>query len=218
MKKMKKYLPVFLSALIAGLCLLPLPAAAQPPVAGRDYTVIDPPQPTDDPERIEVVEFFSYACPHCNELNPLIQEWAEDLPRDVLFTRIPVNFNPFYGIMARLFYTLEATGDLARLDAPLFAAIHEEGQKLVSEKSIADWAVSQGVDARRFSEAWKSFTVDARLRRADQLARNHHIRSVPAIVVDGRYLIGGKSLQELLTLTDQVVAMRRGEKNGASQQ
>jgi thiol:disulfide interchange protein DsbA len=197
--------------LIAGFCLLPLPAATQP-VAGRDYTVIEPAQPTEDPGRIEVIEFFSYACPHCNDLNPLIHKWAEDLPRDVLFTRVPVNFNPFYGLMAKLFYALDATGDLARLDAPLFAAIHEQGLRLVSEKSIADWAVSQGVDARRFSEAWNSFSVDARFKRVDQLARGHRIQSVPAIAVDGRYLVGGKSLQELLTLADQVIAQRRAER------
>jgi thiol:disulfide interchange protein DsbA len=211
---MKKYLHVCLSALLAGFCLLSLaaPAHQHPPGAERDYTVIDPAQPTSDPERIEVVEFFSYACPHCNELNPLIHEWAGKLPRDVLFTRVPVNFNPFYGLMARLFYTLDTTGDLARLDALVFAAIHEKGLKLVSEKSITDWAAAQDVDARRFSEAWNSFSVDSKVKRADQLARGHRIQSVPAIAVDGRYLIGGKSLQELLTLTDQVIATRREER------
>jgi thiol:disulfide interchange protein DsbA len=210
---MRKYLGTWLSALIAALCLLSLPTHAQP-VAGRDYSVIEPTQPTDDPGRIEVVEFFSYACPHCNDLNPLIHKWAEKLPRDVVFKRVPVSFNPFYELMARLFYTLDTTGDLARLDAAVFSAIHEKGLKLVSEKNITDWAVSQGVDARRFSEAWNSFTVNSKVKRADQAARNHRIQGVPAVAVDGRYLVGGKSLQELLTLTDQVIEMRRGERSG----
>lgn len=210
---MRKHLGTWLSALIAALCLLSLPTHAQP-VAGRDYSVIEPTQPTDDPGRIEVVEFFSYACPHCNDLNPLIHKWAEKLPRDVVFKRVPVSFNPFYELMARLFYTLDTTGDLSRLDAAVFSAIHEKGLKLVSEKNITDWAVSQGVDARRFSEAWNSFTVNSKVKRADQAARNHRIQGVPAVAVDGRYLVGGKSLQELLTLTDQVIEMRRGERSG----
>jgi thiol:disulfide interchange protein DsbA len=209
---MKKYLGICLSVLLAGLSLLPPPAYARP-VAGRDFTVIEPAQATDDPGRIEVVEFFSYACPHCNELNPLIQSWTKGLPRDVLFRRVPVSFNPFYELMAKLFYALDATGDLARLDSALFAAIHEKNLRLVSDRNIADWAVSQGVDARRFSEAWNSFSVDMKVKQADQIANDHHIRSVPAIAVDGRYLIGGKSLQELLDLTDQVIEMRRGERN-----
>jgi thiol:disulfide interchange protein DsbA len=214
---MRKYLRVCSSLLLAGLCLLPLPAAAQP-AAGGDYTLIEPAQPTEDPGRIEVIEFFSYACPHCNDLNPLIQEWARDLPRDVLFTRVPVSFFPFYELMARLFYTLETTGDLARLDAPLFAAIHEQRLKLVSDKDILDWAVSQDVDARRFSEAWNSFSVNSKVRRADQLTRNHRVPSVPAIAVDGRYLVGSVSLRQLLDLTDRVIEKRRAERKNPGAQ
>jgi thiol:disulfide interchange protein DsbA len=209
---MKSYWSVLL---IASACLFSLPAAAQP-VAGQDFSVIEPAQPTNDPARIEVVEFFSYACPHCNDLNPLIQKWSGSLPRDVLFTRIPVSFNPFYKLMAQFFYTLDATGDLSRLDGAVFAAIHDKGLKLVSEKSITEWAVSQGVDARRFSEAWSSFSVDARMKRADQIAQSHRIQGVPAIAVDGRYLVGGKNLQELLESTDQVIVMRRNERNAKS--
>ncbi|MDR2788515.1 MAG: thiol:disulfide interchange protein DsbA/DsbL [Candidatus Accumulibacter sp.] len=209
---MKKHLGIFLSALIAGFGLLPPSALAQP-VAGRDFTVIEPAQSTEDPDRIEIIEFFSYACPHCNDLNPLIQSWVKELPRDVLFMRVPVSFNPFYELMAKLFYTLDMTGDLPRLDSALFSAIHEKRLQLVSEKSIGEWAVSQGVDARRFSEAWNSFSVNSKMKRADQMARNHRIQGVPAIVVDGRYLVGGKDLNELLKLTGQVIEKRRKERS-----
>jgi thiol:disulfide interchange protein DsbA len=211
---MRKYPRIWswLSALAVGFCLCS-PAAQAQPAAGRDYRVIEPAQPTDDPGRIEVIEFFSYACPHCNDLNPLIKKWSGNLPRDVFFRRVPVNFNPFYELMSKLFYTLDTTGDLARLDAELFSAIHEKGLKLVSEKSIGEWAVSQGVDARRFSEAWNSFSVNSKVKRADQIARNHRVQSVPAIVVDGRYLVLSKSLLELPDLTDQIIALRRAERD-----
>jgi thiol:disulfide interchange protein DsbA len=207
---MRKYRGALLFALAA--CLFSPLAAAQP-VAGRDFSVIEPAQPTNDPSRIEVVEFFSFACPHCNDLNPLIQKWAANLPRDVLFTRVPVSFSPFYKLMAQFFYALDATGDLPRLDAAVFEAIHGRGLKLVSEKSITEWAVSQGVDARRFSEAWNSFSVNAKMGRAEQMTQNHRIQGVPALAVDGRYLVGGKSLRELLDLTDRLIAMRRDERN-----
>ena len=210
---MRSQLRTWLAVLLAGLCLTALTAQAAPE-AGRDYRVIDPAQSTDDPGRIEVVEVFSYACPHCNDLNPLIHKWAAKLPRDVYFKRIPANFNPFYGLMARLFYTLDTTGDLTRLDAEAFSAIHEKGLKLVSEKAIADWAVSQGVDAQRFSEAWNSFSVASKVKRADEAARKYGIQGVPAIIVDGRYQVGGKSFEEMLKLTDQVIDMRRAERGG----
>lgn len=211
---MRKILGGWMAALTVGLLMI-APAQAQL-VAGRDYAVIEPAQPTDDPAKIEVVEFFSYACPHCNDLNPAIHKWAAKLPSDVVFKRVPVSFNPFYELMARLFYSLETTGDLARLDAPLFNAIHVKGLKLINEKSITEWVTSQGVDALKFGEAWRSFNVNSKTKRADQMARNFRIQGVPAVAIDGRYLVGGKSLQELLTLTDKVIEKRRTERNPKS--
>ena len=96
----------------------------------------------------------------------------------------------------------------------MFSAIHQKGLKLVSEKAIADWAVSQGVDAQRFSEAWNSFSVASKVKRADEAARKYGIQGVPAIIVDGRYQVGGKSFEEMLKLTDQVIDMRRAERSG----
>ena len=214
-KSMMKHLGGWLAAVTVGFLAIAAPAQAQL-VAGRDFTVIEPPQPTDNPSTIEVVEFFSYACPHCNDLNPMIHKWAAKLPPDVVFKRVPVSFNPFYELMARLFYSLETTGDLARLDEPLFNAIHVKGLKLINEKSITEWATSQGVDALKFGEAWKSFNVNSKTKRADQMARNFRIQGVPAIAVDGRYLVGGKNLQELLALTDKVIDKRRTERSSKS--
>ena len=214
-KNMMKHLGGWLAAVTVGFLAFAAPAQAQL-VAGRDYTVIEPPQPTDSPSTIEVVEFFSYACPHCNDLNPMIHKWAAKLPPDVVFKRVPVSFNPFYELMARLFYSLETTGDLARLDEPLFNAIHVKGLKLINEKSITEWVTSQGVDALKFGDAWKSFNVSSKTKRADQMARNFRIQGVPAIAVDGRYLVGGKNLQELLALTDKVIDKRRTERSSKS--
>ena len=142
--------------------------------------LFEPPQPTDSPSTIEVVEFFSYACPHCNDLNPMIHKWAAKLPPDVVFKRVPVSFNPFYELMARLFYSLETTGDLARLDEPLFNAIHVKGLKLINEKSITEWATSQGVDALKFGEAWKTFNVNSKTKRGHQKRR--HFESPPPVL------------------------------------
>jgi protein dithiol oxidoreductase (disulfide-forming) len=212
---MRKHFGGWLAALTVGFFVVAAPAQAQL-VAGRDYTVIEPAQPTDTPSAIEVVEFFSYACPHCSDLNPMIHQWAAKLPSDVVFKRVPVSFNPFYELMARLFYSLETTGDLARLDEPLFNAIHVKGLKLINEKSITEWVTSQGVDALKFGDAWKSFNVNSKTKRADQMARNFRIQGVPAIAVDGRYLVGGKNLQELMALTDKVIDKRRSERNPKS--
>ena len=197
------------------LLALALPAQAQL-AAGVDFAEIKPALQVDNPARIEVVEFFSYACPHCSDLNPLVKKWAAKLPADVAFKRVPVSFNsPFYQLMAKLFYTLDAIGEMERLDAAAFDAIHVKGLKLIDEKSVQEWAVSQGVDAKKFSDAFKSFSVDSNVKRADQLSRSAKIPGVPALVVDGRYLVVGKNVKnhdERLALTEKVIDKVRGER------
>lgn len=211
---MKKHLTGWLAAI--ALALLSFAAQAQLAV-GRDYALIDPAQPTDTPTKIEVTEFFSYACPHCADLEPYVVKWAAKLPADVVLKRVPVGFNnPFYQLMARFYYTLEAIGEGKRLDAAVFSAIHEKGLKLIDDKSLMDWVTAQGVDAKTFSDAYSSFGVMSKVKRADQLAQAAKIRGVPALVVDGRYLVVGqnvKSHAEMLALTDKIIDKRRAERN-----
>ena len=212
---MKKYLTGWFPAIVFALLSLASPAQAQLAL-GRDYVVIEPAQLTDDPGKIEVIEFFSYACPHCSDLAPHIAKWAAKLPADVAFRRIPVGFSsPFYQNMARLYYALDAIGELQRLDDSVFTAIHVKGLKLIDEKSIADWAGLQGVDAKKFSDAYNSFGVISKTRRADQMAQAAKITGVPSLVVDGRYLVTGKDVKthdDLLALTDKVIDKRRAER------
>ena len=213
---MKKYLTGWLAAASLALLSLALPAHAQLTV-GTDYVVIDPAQTTDNPAKIEVTEYFSYACPHCSDLDPLVSQWSAKLPADVAFKRVPVSFNsPFYELMARLYYALDAVGDLPRLHSAVFDAVHHQGVKLIDDQSILEWVTSQGVDAKKFSDAYSSFGVSSKIKRADQLSRLAKIRGVPALVVDGRYLVVGQNIRahsELLTLTDRVIDKARQERN-----
>lgn len=215
MQRTKTLMTGWFAAIALALFAISLPAHAQLAV-GRDYTVIEPAQGTDDPGRIEVVEFFSYACPHCNEFHPHVTKWAAKLPSDVTFKRVPVSFNrPQWANLARLYYALEATGDLAKLDGEVFHALHDKGLRLIDDDSIQEWAVSQGVDAKKFSDAYNSFGVVSKTKRADQMAQNFRIRGVPALAVDGRYLVVGQSVKstaELLPLTDKIIDKVRAER------
>ena len=185
-------------------------------VVGRDYLPIVPAQMTDNPAKIEVIEFFSYGCPHCNEFHPTVSRWSASLPADVTFKRVPVSFGrPQWASLARLYYALETTGDLSRLDGAVFDALHKTGSKLYDDKSITEWVAAQGVDAKKFSDAYNSFGVVSKARRADQMSQAYKIQGVPAMAVDGKYLVTGKeikSLAELPMLTDQVIGMARSER------
>ena len=185
---------------------------------GRDYSMIDPPQATSSAGKIEVIEFFSYGCPHCNTLNPLITAWAAKLPKDVVFRRIPVTFNrPAWARLAGIYYGLEATGNLEKLDSAVFAAIHDERVNFNSDEAVATWVASKGLDAKKWTDAVNSFSVQSRLKRIDQEAAGYRITGVPGLAINGRYLVNNTAAENyaaLLALTDAVIAKARSENAG----
>ena len=186
---------------------------AAPLVEGRDYELIVPPQPGESPGRIEVLEFFSYGCLHCKDFHPLVMAWAARLPRDVIFKRVPVTFGrATWTNLARLYYSLEATGDLARLDEAIFRAIHEERINLFTPSAIMAWIKREGVDEKRFKAAFDSFGVSTQISRSDQMVRSYRVRSVPQLTVAGRYQVTGqaaRSLADLLPIADALIEMSR---------
>jgi thiol:disulfide interchange protein DsbA len=147
-----------------------------------------------------------------------VSAWAAALPRDVVFKRVPVSYGrPAWMNLARAYYSLEATGDLKRLDAALFHAIHDEQQSLFDEQSLADWVGRQGGDAARFANAYASFGVNNQTVQADQMVEDLGITAVPTLVVNGRYVVVSpeqsadeeQTFRQLLALTDKVIALAR---------
>jgi thiol:disulfide interchange protein DsbA len=205
----------WLLTVVITLLAVALPVRAEL-VAGRDFVPIVPQQTTDNPAKIEVIEFFSYACPHCSELHPTLGKWSSALPPDVVLRRVPITFGrQQWAPLARLFYALEATGDLARLDNAVFDTLHRQGGKLFDDKSVIAWATARGIDGKKFTEAYNSFGVISRVKQADQMAKAFGIQGVPALAVDGKYLVTGKDLKDfndLLALTDQVIGKVRRER------
>lgn len=180
---------------------------------GEDYTTLPTVQPPDKAGQLEVIEFFSWACPHCYEFYPQLDQWTAKLPKDVMFRRVAVGFGrPEWANLARAFYALEATGDLSRLDSKLFEAIHRERQPLVDEQRITEWVVKQGVDKGKFTAAFNSFGVSARMAQADQMAVNYRLDYVPTIAVGGRYTVTGDHDKMLRVATDLIAKVRAAAK------
>lgn len=202
----------FMAAAFALGAAFALPALAQS--AGRDYTPLNPPQATDEPGKIEVTEFFSYGCPHCSDFHPVLAAWIAKQPADVVVKRVPVSFNSYFAMIAPLYYTLEATGDLARLDGAVFRTIHSEGNRLADAQARSAWAARNGIDAKKFDDTFRSFGVASKVRRADQLTQAYKIQGVPALAIDGRYLVSGAEFNQQLAVADQLIAKVRREKFG----
>ena len=190
------------------------PAFAQ--AEGTDYRVLAPAQPTQSPGKIEVLEFFSYACPHCAEFAPILGTWKATLGKDVVFRKVPVGFDrPPWINMQRAYYALLATGDLERLDARLFVAIHEQHLPLFQEQALFDWVGKNGGNAEKFAAAYTSFGINNQTVQADKMAEDFQITGVPTMAVDGRYAALGDSFTELLANTDKLIAKVRAERAAA---
>jgi protein dithiol oxidoreductase (disulfide-forming) len=199
------------------LLVLALPLWAAGLVEGTDYRTLEPPQHTEANGKIEVLEFFSYGCPHCNEFSPLVNAWAAKLPKDVVFKRVATGMGRIaWTNLAKAYYALEATGDLARLDGQIFHAIHEEHQPLFDEKAISTWVGEHGVDAKKFQVAFDSFGVNTKLIQAEQMVENYKIEGVPSLAVGGKYVVMGNSFEQLLANTDALIAKVRAERGAGA--
>jgi thiol:disulfide interchange protein DsbA len=201
-----------LSAL-SGL-LIASSAYAQSPVEGTDYIELKPPQSVEAPGKVEVIEFFWYRCPHCYALEPDLEAWVKRLPPDVQFRRIPGILNEDWAVDARIFYALEAIGDSQRLHRPLFNAIHQQGGVRLRgdafAKWVAEWLAKQKVDMAKYDAALHSFSVESKMRRAAQMARSYRLDGVPALSVQGRYLVLASTSQKaMLATTDTLIGETR---------
>jgi thiol:disulfide interchange protein DsbA len=215
MKKMTLHL---LAWALCALTATVAQAAPGDPREGIDYVRVSPPQAQPQPG-VEVTEFFSYGCPHCNSAEPLLAKWRATLAKDVRFKRVPISFGrPQWAALAKLYLALESTGDLAKMDSAVFGAIHVQNLPLPDEKAIVEWAAPKTADAKKFTDMYKSFDVQTRATRADQTGAAYKITGVPAIAVAGRYMVvatQAKNFEELLQVTSRVIDMARRETQGA---
>jgi thiol:disulfide interchange protein DsbA len=182
-------------------------------VEGRHFVRVNPAAPVGTPAgKIEVVEFFWYGCPHCNSLEPALEAWAKRLPPDVAFRRVPVGFIAVHESHQRLYYALEAMGQLEAMHRRVFAAIHQQSQRLEREADQAAFLKAQGVDTARFADFSRSFGVQTKMRQARQLADAYKIDGVPTIGVQGRFYTSGSltgSNESALAVADFLIGRVR---------
>jgi thiol:disulfide interchange protein DsbA len=175
---------------------------------GVEYKAL-PPQPTDTGEKIEVLEFFWYGCPHCYTFEPYIKAWKKTKPDNVEFVRVPAIFRPDWEIQARTYYALTNMGVIEDLHEKIFAAIHNDKKKLYKKATLTDFVVKNGVDRKKFEEEYNSFSVDTMVRKAKKKQTAYKIQGVPSIVVNGKYLSSGSmsgSYDNLVKILDYLVA------------
>lgn len=201
-------------ALVAPLAgLAPLARAQGGPIEGQHYVKLTQRQPTQDPKKLEVVEFFWYGCPHCHAFEPMLDAWVKKLPADVNFRRLPVAFRevPFV-LHQKLYFAIETLGLVDSLHRKVFNAMHVERNPLNTPEAIGDFVAKNGVDKAKFLDTMNSFSVQAKSKQAAALSAGYKIDGTPAIGIDGRYYTAGSlagSNERSLAVTEYLMALAR---------
>ncbi|HEY5641914.1 MAG TPA: DsbA family protein [Woeseiaceae bacterium] len=181
---------------------------------GEHYTRMVPTQPTvGGADKIEVAEFFMYSCPHCYDMEPYINSWAENKNPGVRFVRVPAVWNNLVRLHAQLYYTEEVLVRNGVIKEPdlfretVFEEYHKRGNRMTTVDSIFKIFARFDVSREQFDSTWNSFEVNQKLRVADDLARRYSISAVPAVVVNGKYRTSAGeagSYPKLMELIDEL--------------
>jgi thiol:disulfide interchange protein DsbA len=172
------------------------------------YETLASPQPTQNPDKIEVIEFFWYGCPHCYDFEPILESWAKKLPANVDFIRQPAAFSDLWAKHAKAFYVAQALGVLDQVHADLFDALQNKRQKLETEEQLAAFFTAHGVKEADFSEAYHSFLVDTKVRQAAVTPARYGVTGVPVLIVNGKYKVDGKSAgshERMIEVVNQLI-------------
>ena len=187
-------------------------AAAQAP-----FTILSP-QQSGEPGKIEVIEFFWYACPHCYHLEPAVAAWTKNAPKDVVFKRVPAASGN-WDKLASVYFTLEAMGILDQYHAKVFDAIHKQNLNLAQPNIREEWLAKQGIDVAKYKDVEKSFAVMTKIQRAKQMSASYKVDAVPMLVVDGKYVVTATSAggqDRMFQAADVAIAAARRDKGMAA--
>lgn len=198
-----------LFATAAALALLATPVQAQEFEEGVHFERISGPDVPDSDGTIEVVEVFSYMCPHCRTFQPYVGPWQKDLPENVEFSGMPVSFSPSWEPFARAYYTAEVLNILEESHNALFAALHDEREPIRDLSDLAEFHAQFGVDANKFESTAKSFPVESRMRMGNASIGKWQVRSTPTLIINGKYRVSprrGGDFEEMLQVADMLIA------------
>jgi len=178
-------------SLLALILLLPALSQAQNYIEGKSYSKLSETVATQSGDKIEVLEFFWYGCPHCSSFEPTLKKWKKSKPANVTFTRVPAPLNPRWMVHTKTYYALQIMGEGEKHHEAIFAAMHVKKQKLNSKSAIADFLADRGVNKETFLATLDSFAVEMRAKQAMQLGQQYKVNGVPLLTVNGKYSVSG---------------------------
>ena len=75
-------------------------------------------------------------------------------------------------------------------------------------KWVSDWLAKHDVDISKYDAAFRSFAVESKIKRAFQTAQAYRLEGVPALAVQGKYVISGDG-HTMLGVADYLIGETR---------
>ena len=188
------------------------PVSAQPIQPEVDYRVLSRTQPVPRGNRIEVIEFFFYPCPYCNELAPEVERWQKTLPPDVVFRRSPVVRHDSWVPLAKIYFALETLGEVARLHLAVYQSFHTDHLQINREPVVETWAAKNSLDGAKFMASYRSAEVQLKVDLARKMTMDYEVQAMPSFVVDGRYITSSSmtsNVPQVLSVVDALIRFAR---------
>jgi thiol:disulfide interchange protein DsbA len=188
------------------------PVSAQLIQPEIDYRVLTRAQPVPRGNRIEVIEFFFYPCPYCNELAPEVERWQKTLPPDVVFRRSPVVRHDSWVPLAKIYFALETLGEVARLHLAVYQSYHTDHLQINREPVVETWAAKNSLDGAKFMASYRSAEVQLKVDLARKMTLDYEVQAMPSFVVDGRYITSSSmtsNVPQVLSVVDALIRFAR---------
>lgn len=193
------------------------PAAAAAPRAGVDYIELPEPLSQFRPGKIEIAEFFSYACGHCARFQPYVNEWhgKQKANSDVRWEYVPAPGNTLWSNFAKGYLAAQTLGVAEKTHDSVFKAVHQERFfNTGSMEEIADMYARFGVDRKKFLATVHDPAIDTRLDAIRDFAMARGLGGTPTLVVAGRYVVpttNDRGFEGQIATADFLVAKLRAE-------
>ena len=204
-----------LAAALAPALPATLPQAMAQTPGANEFRAVNPPQPVETGNKIEVLEFFWYGCPHCASFEPDLEAWRKKMPADAEYRRLPVAFDASRSAHTRIYYALESLKKTDDLHGKVFNAMHAGGKRLLDPNEIADFMAANGIDRKAWLDAFNSFTVATQTKRAAQVWSAYKLDGTPAVAIDGKYMTAPSmagSRARALQVMDLLIGKARAER------